>query len=106
MSARICQFGDRFAFQCPGCECLHQFGANWTWNGSFDRPTVSPSILVQCGHYATGHKGPCWCTFEGSSGFKCFRCHSFIADGKIRFLGDCTHRLAGQTVELPDWDSA
>jgi hypothetical protein len=31
-------------------------------------------------------------------------CHSFITDGRIQFLGDCTHRLAGQTVPIPDWE--
>lgn len=31
-------------------------------------------------------------------------CHSFIKDGKIQFLGDCTHALANQTVDLPDWE--
>lgn len=31
------------------------------------------------------------------------RCHTFIRAGKIEFLGDCTHALAGQTVALPDW---
>jgi hypothetical protein len=30
-------------------------------------------------------------------------CHSFVTDGKIQFLSDCTHALAGQTVALPDW---
>jgi len=30
-------------------------------------------------------------------------CHSFVTDGRIQFLGDCTHTLAGQTVDLPDW---
>lgn len=30
-------------------------------------------------------------------------CHSFVRAGKIEFLGDCTHALAGQTVALPDW---
>ena len=29
-------------------------------------------------------------------------CHHFIRDGKIQFLGDCTHALRGQTVDLPD----
>jgi hypothetical protein len=29
------------------------------------------------------------------------RCHSFVVDGQIQFLGDCTHKLAGQTVPLP-----
>ena len=31
-------------------------------------------------------------------------CHSFVTDGRIQFLGDCTHKLAGQTVDLPDWE--
>jgi hypothetical protein len=29
-------------------------------------------------------------------------CHSFVTDGRIQFLSDCTHELAGQTVDLPD----
>jgi len=31
-------------------------------------------------------------------------CHSFITDGQIKFLGDCTHELAGQTVALKPFD--
>lgn len=34
-------------------------------------------------------------------GAKNMICHSFVADGKIRFLGDCTHHLNKTTVELP-----
>ena len=30
-------------------------------------------------------------------------CHSFVTDGRIQFLADCTHALAGQTVDLPEW---
>jgi hypothetical protein len=30
-------------------------------------------------------------------------CHSFVTDGRIQFLEDCTHELAGQTVDLPEW---
>lgn len=33
-------------------------------------------------------------------------CHCFIVAGQWQFLGDCTHELAGQTVDLPllpDW---
>lgn len=33
-------------------------------------------------------------------------CHSFITDGQIQFLNDCTHPLAGQTVPLPNFDQA
>jgi hypothetical protein len=32
------------------------------------------------------------------------RCHSFVTDGRIQFLGDCTHHPVGQTVPLPPWD--
>ncbi|MCZ4340562.1 hypothetical protein O4H52_03015 [Sphingomonadaceae bacterium G21617-S1] len=28
-------------------------------------------------------------------------CHSFVRNGQIEFLSDCTHALAGQTVPLP-----
>lgn len=31
-----------------------------------------------------------------------FVCHSFVTDGRIQFLSDCTHSLAGQTVDLPE----
>ena len=33
-------------------------------------------------------------------------CHSFITDGRIQYLGDCTHPLAGQTLDLPNWEEA
>jgi hypothetical protein len=28
------------------------------------------------------------------------RCHSFVNDGSVQFLGDCEHELAGQTVAM------
>lgn len=31
----------------------------------------------------------------------CHTCHSFVRDGQIEFLSDCTHALAGKTVSLP-----
>jgi hypothetical protein len=30
-------------------------------------------------------------------------CHSFVTDGRIQYLSDCTHAMAGQTKELADW---
>jgi hypothetical protein len=63
----------------------------WAYNDSPDRPTFSPSILV-----TYRHPGP---PEEGNDEI----CHSFVTDGKIQFLPDCTHNLAGQTVNLPDW---
>ena len=105
--------GGLVAFYCPGCKEMHQVRIEgegrpaWGFNGDYDRPTFTPSILVRTGHYVPGHEsGPCWCTWakenpeEADDGFKCSVCHSFVTDGQIQFLGDCTHELAGQTVPL------
>lgn len=79
-------------FECPGCGLPHGIhygpgsGARWGWNGNADAPTFTPSILVQWPH-----------------GDKKNVCRSFVTDGKIQFLGDCTHALAGQTVPISDW---
>ena len=97
-------------FHCPGCDSLHQVrveGSNpWSWNGSTDAPTFSPSVLVRTGHFADENRLECWCNYEQRYGkpapFSCVTCHSFVKDGKIQFLSDCTHALAGQTIELPD----
>lgn len=85
---------DTVWFECPGCEIHHRIahgpgdGPRWTWNGNVDAPTFQPSILVR---YPWGDKQVV--------------CHSFVTDGRIQFLDDCTHALAGQTVDLPDWDT-
>lgn len=57
---------------------------NWTWNGSVEFPTVKPSILSR----------------GGNENAREMICHSFINDGKIQFLSDCTHEFAGQTLDL------
>lgn len=106
--------GGRVAFWCPGCKTHHQVniephpqgqGPIWGFNGDYDRPTFTPSVLCTSGHYVPGwSKADCWCSVEERTGeksaFDCFRCHSFVTDGQIQFLGDCTHALAGQTVPL------
>ena len=95
------------AFRCPGCKTSHHVDARWKFNGDYDRPTFSPSVLITSGHYTAGFKkgDACWCTYNAEhpdkpSPYHCERCHSFVADGKIRFLSDCTHELAGKTVPL------
>jgi hypothetical protein len=32
-------------------------------------------------------------------------CHSYIRNGRIEFLPDCTHARAGQTVDIPGYDT-
>ena len=79
----------------------------WTWNGNTGKPTLRPSILTQCGHFAPGFKADefCWCKYykehpDETSGFKCYRCHTWVNDGRVQFLPDCSHELAGQTLDL------
>lgn len=104
-------------FGCPGCRERHSLRIKvegstdgWSFNGDYDKPTFGPSVLVRTGHYADAHAkdGKCWCTYEDRFGekspFKCYTCHSYVEDGNIRFLDDCTHALAGRTVRLSDPD--
>ena len=80
--------------RCPGCGSLHvipdyEGKPRWRFNGDYARPTLSPSVR---------HCWPEW----GDGGARAEKvCHYFIRDGRIEFCGDCTHALAGQTVDLP-----
>ena len=85
-------------FICPGCGQYHRIPTVhnpaegkvhpvWGFNGDLEKPTFTPSILTR------------WT--EGED-YKKQVCHSFVKNGKIEFMGDSTHRLAGQTIELPD----
>lgn len=74
------------SFHCPGCGVIHTISTpRWGYNDNDARPTITPSIKVTGG----GEVNYC--------------CHSFISNGFIQFLADCTHELAGQTVELLEW---
>lgn len=92
--------GGHIAFECPGCDDWHVLrvrptdrSPSWDFNGNYDAPTFAPSVLV------TYPANP-----DAEEDFKEWRterrCHSFVRDGKIEFLGDCTHDLKGQTVPL------
>ena len=73
-----------YIFWCGGCGyCHHLDTTRWKWNGDAVRPTVTPSLLVNA---AQAGEDP--------------RCHIFVTDGKIQYLADCTHALAGQTVTM------
>lgn len=88
-------------FWCPGCDGAHKVmtgagpGPRWGYNNNPDVPTFTPSVLVTYNGRDAGMDG-------GPPAI----CHSFVTDGKIQFLGDCSHQLAGQTVDLPDFDAA
>ena len=55
----------------------------WSWNGDVDKPTLRPSVKT-------------W-TRDVS-------CHTWVTDGQAIFLNDCTHELAGKTVDLLEVD--
>ena len=62
-----------------------------------ESPTFTPSILVSYPANPNAlEEFKEWRTER--------RCHSFVKDGMIQFLADSTHKLAGQTVPIPDWD--
>lgn len=96
--------GGGLMFWCPGCDGAHMVlvgegpGQRWGYNGDPNKPTFTPSILVTYnGSDAGQDRG------DGRSAPPAI-CHSFVTDGMIQFLGDCTHTLAGLTVPLPDWN--
>lgn len=95
-------------FWCPGCKSAHGIPVDgsrgWQWNGSFESPTVSPSILVRGVRQITDDEHARIMAGEHFEPVR-VQCHSFVEGGRIRYLDDCTHKLAGQTVELPEhWE--
>ena len=79
-----------YAIFCPACKCAHVFDDRWTFNGDHEKPTFSPSML--------SHENPE--VRKTSNGRYGHRCHSFVRNGQIQFLGDCTHDMKNKTVDL------
>lgn len=88
---------EEYHFECPGCQSMHRYIVRWgeksrqkepvwSFNGDLDRPTFRASLL-----YNQGGLNPNQPV-----------CHLYMTDGKIQFLADCTHELAGQTVDMPE----
>lgn len=95
---------NRLTWWCPGCNEAHsiQHGdgprPRWGWNGNADRPTFTPSVLVR---WSEPSDDPA--QFDDRAHDVPKVCHSFVVDGRMQFLGDCTHALAGKTVDIPPW---
>lgn len=82
------------AFRCPACDLAHHIETapgGWVWNGDTLLTTLRPSLLVHSHERWQEPPTP--------------RCHSFVTGGRIYYLNDCTHALAGQTVDIPEWGS-
>lgn len=99
-----------YIWWCPGCDerdpghrGTHMFHIPpWTFdNDDMEKPTFSASYLSKSYYYDGDPSEP----IETRTRHETV-CHSFVKDGTIQYLGDCTHSLAGQTinmVEVPDW---
>lgn len=60
----------------------------WSFDGDLQTPTLAPSLLL---------------TYTFGDPQQTYICHSFVKAGQIQYLSDCTHALAGQTVELSEF---
>lgn len=104
--------GGKLGYWCQGCDMLHMVrvgdgvGPQWGWNGDLEKPTFTPSVLVK---WEQGE--PPATTPEIRAKIRAGEivqtrvqkvCHTFITEGMVQFLGDCTHQYAGQTLPLPD----
>jgi hypothetical protein len=100
-------------FFCPGCAGPHSIkvnspdtpGPNWAYNGNADAPTFAPSVLCRGVQHLTEDEHA-KLMVGGQVEPRPLVCHSFVTDGRIQYLGDSTHSLAGQTVDLPNWEEA
>lgn len=80
----------------PGLPCPVQINVTgphpvWGWNEDVYNPTFTPSILTRL---PWGEERKEICN------------HVFVRNGKIQYLGDCSHEYAGKTIDLPrlcDW---
>ena len=84
---------------CPACDFSHGFRVDldghgqwtsdyWTFDGNYERPTFSPSMLANK---------------DSADQYKP-RCHSFLTEGVWGYLSDCTHAMAGMSVDVPEAD--
>jgi len=108
--AKLSQFlrsleGGQVMFFCQGCHTHHAirvdpaFGSAWGYNCNPDAPTFTPSILVQGTQPITNDEHGRIMAGEKIQP-RPMVCHSFVTDGQIQFLSDCTHPFAGQTLPM------
>jgi hypothetical protein len=111
---------DKIGFYCPACGEIHWVPKlRWSFNGDYERPTLHPSVIYTSGHYC-GHFNPekdtCWCKYNEEyrkefpdgppSPFKCVLCHTWVKEGTIQYLSDCSHAFAGKVVDMHDYQAS
>lgn len=96
-SLKVLAVEDGHLAYCSGCKQSHLIPSRWRFNGSLEKPTFSPSLLIRYLKVVLD---------EGDNEIAQidYTCHSFIVDGKWQYCSDSTHALAGQTVQMEDVD--
>ena len=101
-----------YRMRCPGCIAenvphrvpIHFFRTvpapngrepTWEFDQNLKRPTFSPSLRCRAD----------WWNPETKRYDIKLCCHFFLRNGRLEFLDDCTHPLAGQTVDMIPVDS-
>jgi hypothetical protein len=75
-----------FLVYCPACRHAHQYDVGrWQFNGNFEKPTFTPSMLEY---------------YTLQSGERKHVCHSFLTDGVWKFLSDCMHSMKDKEVPV------
>lgn len=103
--------GRKLVFYCAGCKMAHGVnvgegpGPRWGFNDNPEKPTFTPSVLVRWHQWVPPAYDP-EVAAKIKSGEIVQRkveriCHTFVTDGRIQYLGDSTHHLAGQAIDLP-----
>ena len=102
---------------CPGCGRRHAFeiekpnssGSVWSWNGSIEAPSFSPSMHITSSVPAVSGAELKAILLRRQAGeqveipyHRITICHYYLREGRIEFLSDSGHTLAGQSVDLPD----
>ena len=83
MKAKIHDYKQLYVFFCEGCKSVHQ--VNNSWNVDIVNITITPSVLVTAPNDIR-------------------RCHSFITEGKIKYLSDSTHKYKNETLDLLEFE--
>jgi len=106
-------------FFCPGCGNAHGFRQKdwpvpdgfdqmsnedkklfqekWIWNGNKLKPTLRPSVRIE--RTVTDDAGIAIMDANNKPRKETI-CHLIMTDGKIQYLGDCKHKLKGQTIDM------
>lgn len=93
------------SFYCPGCNFPHRVDPK-KWTVDLQHDTIRPSVLVRGvnrpDELETDENGDYIFENGVEKGSHPIRCHSFVRNGEIQYLNDCTHQLAGQVVNMEE----